>query len=57
MWNVYVVDSSGAFLANSQPLNIMEAEKMHDLLAEEGLTVFLFSAGVGLPESFLCLCC
>lgn len=53
MWDVYVVDASGVFQANSQPLNIMEAERLHELLAIRGLTAFLFRAGVGLPVSFV----
>lgn len=45
MWNVYVVDSEGSFLSNSQPLNVIEAEELHKLLAAGGLTTFLASAG------------
>lgn len=51
MWNVYVVDESGPFQANSQPLDIIEAELLAEKLSD--LVVFLFPAGRDLPAGFL----
>lgn len=50
MWNVYVVDECGVFKANSQPLNIIEAESLAGKLTD--LVVFLFPASRDLAACF-----
>lgn len=50
MWDVYVVDEVGVFKANSQPLNIIEAELLAKHLKD--LVIFLFPTSRDLPVGF-----
>lgn len=56
MWDVYVIDDGDIFMVNSQPLNLLEAERFHSLLTAKGLTAFLFLSGCDFPMGSLCLC-
>jgi hypothetical protein len=49
LWNVFVIDESGVFQANPEPLNIQAAEYLAGLVSPY-LTIFLYPADLELPE-------
>ena len=51
MWNVYIVDSCGVFLANDEPMDIVDAEQFCGFL-DDGLVFFLLPASIGFPICF-----